>query len=45
MVPTDIDMTGNSEYQALKAKIEEKEKALADEMIHRNLSESSKRAK
>lgn len=30
-VPTDIDMTGNSEYQALKAKIEEKEKALADE--------------
>lgn len=29
--PTDIDMTGNSEYQALKAKIEEKEKALADE--------------
>ena len=31
MVPTDIDMTGNSEYQALKAKIEEKEKALADE--------------
>lgn len=31
MVPTDIDMTGNSEYQALKAKIEKKEKALADE--------------
>lgn len=31
MVPTDIDMTGNSEYQALQAKIEEKEKALADE--------------
>lgn len=31
MVPTDIDMTGNSEYQTLKAKIEEKEKALADE--------------
>lgn len=31
MVPTDVDMTGNSEYQALKAKIEEKEKALADE--------------
>lgn len=31
MVPTDIDMTSNSEYQALKAKIEEKEKALADE--------------
>lgn len=30
-VPTDIDMTGNSEHQALKAKIEEKEKALADE--------------
>nr|DAI64640.1 MAG TPA: chromosome partition protein [Caudoviricetes sp.] len=30
-VPTDIDMTSNSEYQALKAKIEEKEKALADE--------------
>lgn len=30
MVPTDID-TGNSEYQALKAKIEQKEKALADE--------------
>lgn len=30
-VPTDIDMTGNSEYQALKAKIEEKEKALVDE--------------
>ena len=30
-VPTDIDMTGNSEYQVLKAKIEEKEKALADE--------------
>lgn len=30
-VPTDIDMTGNSEYQELKAKIEEKEKALADE--------------
>lgn len=25
MVPTDVDMTGNSEYQALKAKIEEKE--------------------
>lgn len=31
MVPTDIDMTGNNEYQALKAKIEEKEKALVDE--------------
>lgn len=31
MVPTDIDMTDNSEYQALKATIEEKEKALADE--------------
>lgn len=31
MVPTDVDMTGSSEYQALKAKIEEKEKALADE--------------
>lgn len=31
MVPTDVDMTGNSEYQVLKAKIEEKEKALADE--------------
>lgn len=31
MAPTDVDMTGNSEYQALKAKIEEKEKALADE--------------
>lgn len=31
MVPTDVDMTGNSEYQALKDKIEEKEKALADE--------------
>lgn len=31
MVPTDVDMTGNSEYQALKAKIEEKEKTLADE--------------
>lgn len=30
-VPTDIDMTDNSEYQALKAKIEEKEKALVDE--------------
>lgn len=30
-VPTDVDMTGNSEYQALKAKIKEKEKALADE--------------
>ena len=30
-LPTDIDMTGNSEYRALKAKIEEKEKALADE--------------
>ena len=30
-VPTDVDMTGKSEYQALKAKIEEKEKALADE--------------
>lgn len=30
-LPTDIDMTVNSEYQALKAKIEEKEKALADE--------------
>lgn len=31
MVPTDVDMTGNSEYQVLKAKIEEKEKALVDE--------------
>lgn len=31
MVPTDVDMTGNSEHQALKTKIEEKEKALADE--------------
>lgn len=31
MVPTDVNMTGNSDYQALKAKIEEKEKALADE--------------
>lgn len=31
MVPTDVDMTGNSEYQALKAKIEQKEKTLADE--------------
>lgn len=31
MVPTDVDMTDNSEYQALKDKIEEKEKALADE--------------
>lgn len=31
MVPTDIDMTGNSKHQALKTKIEEKEKALADE--------------
>lgn len=31
MVPTDVDMTDNSEYQALKAKIEEKEKALVDE--------------
>lgn len=31
MVPTDVDMTGNSEYQALKAEIEEKEKTLADE--------------
>lgn len=31
MVPTDIDMAGNSEHQALKTKIEEKEKALADE--------------
>lgn len=30
-LPTDVDMTGNSEYQALKAKIEQKEKALADE--------------
>lgn len=30
-LPTDVDMTGNSEYQALKATIEEKEKALADE--------------
>lgn len=30
-VPTDIDMTSNSEYQALKAKIEKKEEALADE--------------
>lgn len=31
MVPTDVDMTDNSEYQALKATIGEKEKALADE--------------
>ena len=31
MVPTDADMTNNSEYQALKATIEEKEKALEDE--------------
>lgn len=30
-VPTDIDMTGNNEYQTLKAEIEEKEKALVDE--------------
>lgn len=30
-LPTDVDMTDNSEYQALKAKIEEKEKALVDE--------------
>ncbi len=30
-VPTDVDMTDNSEYQAFKAKIEEKEKALVDE--------------
>lgn len=30
-VPADVDMTDNSEYQALKSKIEEKEKALADE--------------
>lgn len=30
-VPTDIDMTDNGEYRALKTKIEEKEKALADE--------------
>lgn len=30
-VPTDIGMTGNNEYQALKAEIEEKEKALVDE--------------
>lgn len=30
-LPTDTDMTGNSEYQTLKATIEEKEKALADE--------------
>lgn len=30
-LPTDVDMTGNNEYQTLKAKIEEKEKALADE--------------
>lgn len=30
-LPTDTDMTGNNEYQTLKAKIEEKEKALADE--------------
>ncbi len=30
-LPTDTDMKGNSEYQALKAKIEGKEKALADE--------------
>lgn len=30
-VPTDVDMTDNSEYQTLKVKIEEKEKALADE--------------
>nr|DAI65424.1 MAG TPA: chromosome partition protein [Caudoviricetes sp.] len=31
MVPNDVDMTGNSDYQALKTKIEEKEKALSDE--------------
>lgn len=30
-LPTDVDMTGNNEYQTLKTKIEEKEKALADE--------------
>lgn len=30
-LPTDVDMTGNSEYRALTAKIEEKEKALTDE--------------
>lgn len=30
-VPTDVDTTDNSEYQAFKAKIEEKEKALVDE--------------
>lgn len=30
-IPTDVDVTGNSEYQTLKAKIEEKEKALAGE--------------
>nr|DAE47926.1 MAG TPA: chromosome partition protein [Bacteriophage sp.] len=30
-LPTDIDMTDNSEYQVLKATIGEKEKALADE--------------
>lgn len=30
-LPTDVDMTDNSEYQALKATIGEKEKALADE--------------
>lgn len=30
-LPTDVDMTDNSEHQALKTKIEEKEKALADE--------------
>ena len=30
-VSTDVDMTDNSEHQALKVKIEEKEKALADE--------------
>lgn len=45
MVPTDIDMTGNSEYQALKAKIEEKRKLLQTKTIHQSLSESSKRAK
>ena len=45
MVPTDVDMTGNSEYQALKATIEEKEKALADENDTSELIRSSKRAK
>lgn len=30
-LPTDIDMTDSSEYQALKAKIEKREESLADE--------------